>query len=50
MFPIDPRTREVALLCLLACVGIAFAWAYDEEVFAAVFAAEAGWAFVEALE
>jgi hypothetical protein len=50
MFPIDPRMGELALLCLLACVGVALAWACDEEAFVAVFAVEASWAFIEALE
>jgi hypothetical protein len=43
----NPRLREVALLMTLACVCVGVASALDEGIFAAVFAAEAGWAGIE---
>jgi hypothetical protein len=45
----DPRVRELAILGMLACFGLGLAWAYDEGMFAAVFAAEAAWAGIEAI-
>jgi hypothetical protein len=44
----DSKLQELALLGVLACLGLGFAWAQDEGIFAAVFAAEAAWAAVEA--
>jgi hypothetical protein len=44
----DSKLQELALLGVLACLGLGFAWAQDEAIFAAVFAAEAAWAAVEA--
>jgi hypothetical protein len=45
----DPRVRELAVLMMLACVGVGFASALDEGIFAAVFAAEAAWAGIETI-
>jgi hypothetical protein len=45
----DPRVRELVILSVLACVCLGFSWLYDEGMFAAVFAAEAAWAAVEAV-
>ena len=42
------QTRELSLLCVLACLCLWLAWAFEENLFAAVFGVEAGWAFVEA--
>jgi hypothetical protein len=44
----DQKTRELSLLCVLACLCLWLAWAFEENLFAAVFGVEAGWAFVEA--
>jgi hypothetical protein len=44
----NPRIEELVLLTLLACTCLVFAWAYDDMMFSAVFAAEAGFAVVEA--
>jgi hypothetical protein len=40
----NPRIEELVLLALLACTCLVFAWAYDDMMFSAVFAAEAGFA------
>jgi hypothetical protein len=45
----DPRIRELALLAVLACLCLGATMALDEGMFAAVFAAEAAWAAVEAV-
>jgi hypothetical protein len=45
----DPRVRELALLTMLACLCLGVAWAQDEELFGAVFAAEAARAAIEAV-
>jgi hypothetical protein len=42
------KILELAVLGVLACAGLGFAWAEDEAIFAVVFAAEAAWAAVEA--
>ena len=42
------KIYELAVLGVLACAGLGFAWAEDEAIFVAVFAAEAAWAVVEA--
>ena len=47
---IDPKLQELAGLVVLACLGLGFAWAQDETMFAAVFATEAAWATVEVVE
>ena len=44
----DSKLQELTLLGVLACLGVGLAWAQDESLFAAVFAAEAAWAAVEA--
>jgi hypothetical protein len=44
----DPRVRELALLSVLACVCLGLTWAYDEGMYATVFAVEAAWAATEA--
>ena len=43
------QTREVLLLCMLACLCLWLTWALEENLLAAVFGVEAGWAFVEAI-
>jgi hypothetical protein len=40
---------ELALLTMLACLGLGVTCALDEEMFAAVFAVEAAWAGIEAI-
>jgi hypothetical protein len=42
------KIRELAVLGLLACVGLGLASAHDEGMFAMVFAVEAAWAATEA--
>ena len=43
------KIRELASLGVLACVCLGLAWAYDEGMFATVFAVEAVWAGIEAI-
>ena len=45
----DRQTRELALLCILACACIAFATAFGRPLFIAVFTVEAAWAFFMAV-
>jgi hypothetical protein len=45
----DAKIRELAFLSMLACFCLGLAWAYDEEMFAAVFAVEAAFAAIEAV-
>ena len=45
----DPRVRELTVLCMLAGICLGLAWWYDEGMFATLFAAEAAWAGVEAV-
>jgi hypothetical protein len=42
------KIQEMAFLSVLACVCLGLTWAYDEEMFATVFAVEAAWAATEA--
>jgi hypothetical protein len=44
---INSKIPELAFLSVLACVCLGLAWAYDEGMFATVFAVEAGWAVTE---
>jgi hypothetical protein len=44
----DINTRELIMLALMACFGLALAWAHEDGLFAPVFAAEAAFAFVGA--
>lgn len=37
------------MLCILACVCAALAWANEDRLFVAVFATEAAWALFEAV-
>jgi hypothetical protein len=59
---VDPRTKariteggvgcqstELTLLTLLACLCLGVAWAYEADLFAVVFAAEAAFAGFEAV-
>jgi hypothetical protein len=46
---LDPIVRELALLTLLACVGLGLAWAYEADLFAMFFAVAAAFAGVEAV-
>jgi hypothetical protein len=41
------KIRELALLGVLACVCLGLAWAYDQGMFATLFAVEAAWAATE---
>lgn len=43
------KILELMLLAMLACLCLLFAWASDERMFAAVFAAEAACAGIEAV-
>ena len=43
------RTRELLQLCVLACVGLAFASVWDKPIFIGIFAAEAALAFWQAI-
>jgi hypothetical protein len=45
----DTEVLELSLLALLACLGLAFAWAYEADYFAPVFAVEAAFAGFEAV-
>jgi hypothetical protein len=44
----DRKVWELALLTMLACLGLGVASALDEGMFAAVFAVEVAWAGIEA--
>jgi hypothetical protein len=44
----NEKRGELAVLGLLACVGLGLASAHDEGMFAMVFAVEAAWAAAEA--
>jgi hypothetical protein len=45
----DRKTRELALLCVLACACIALATAFGRPLFIAIFAVEAAWALFMAV-
>ena len=44
----DTEVRELALISLIACVGLALAWAHEADFFAMCFATAAAIAIVEA--
>jgi hypothetical protein len=45
----DRQTRELSLLCILACACFATAWTVSHPLFVSVFAAEAVWALFMAV-
>ena len=45
----DPGVRELVLLTILAGLGLGFAWAFEADYFAVVFATEAAFAGFEAI-
>jgi hypothetical protein len=45
----DRQTRDLALLCVLACACIALATAFGRPLFIAIFAVEAAWALFMAV-
>jgi hypothetical protein len=44
----DTKARELALISVMACAGLALAWAHEADFFAIYFAAAAAIAIVEA--
>jgi hypothetical protein len=46
----DPKVRELALLCMLAAFCAGAAWTHDQDYFAAVFAAACVVAGIEAIQ
>jgi hypothetical protein len=50
MRPIETSLFELMLLCVLALVCLALAGAYERTTFAAIFAVEGAFAFVNAMD
>jgi hypothetical protein len=44
----DTKVRELALISVIACVGLALAWAHEADFFASCFATAAAFAVFEA--
>jgi hypothetical protein len=49
MTVVDPKVRELALISVIACFGLALAWAAEADFFAICFAAAAAIAILEAV-
>ena len=45
----DADVKELVLISIIACVGLALAWSYEADFFAIFFAAAAAIAIVEAV-
>ena len=45
----DPKTRELALISILACLGLVLAWRVEAEYFAMFFAVAVAIAMTEAI-
>jgi hypothetical protein len=46
---VDANVRELALISVIACFGLALAWAHEADFFAICFATAAAIAIVEAV-